>query len=212
MNAVLEGGGLPILLPFVNNKNDITSLVEQFDGFLFTGGQDINPTLYGQALNNCTDEISPKRDEFEINLFKTIMTYNKPVLGICRGMQLINVALGGTLKQDILGLKDTCIHLQHFQKTPYDIPVHEIEIKQNTLIHQILQKNIICVNSVHHQAIEKLAKGLSITATSEDKLIEAFEITDLDFGIAVQWHPERLCNTDINSRKLFAAFIDAALK
>jgi len=210
MNGILEGGGLPVLLPFVKTKKDIKTLVKGFDGFLFSGGQDINPSLYGQPLCNCSDEISPRRDELEINLFKAIIKENKPVLGICRGMQLINVALGGTLKQDILGVKEIGMTLQHFQKTPYDIPVHEISIEKNTLLHQILEKDKILVNSVHHQGIGNLANGLLSIATSVDDLIEAVEIKALDFGIAVQWHPEQLLKTDNNARKLFAAFVSAA--
>ncbi|HAZ05536.1 MAG TPA: amidotransferase [Acetobacterium sp.] len=210
MNGILEGGGLPVLLPFAKNKTDIKTLVREFNGFLFTGGQDINPSLYGQPLCNCSDEISPKRDELELNLFKAILKENKPVLGICRGMQLINVALGGTLKQDILGVKEIGMTLQHFQKTPFDIPVHEISIQKNTLLHQILDKDKILVNSVHHQGIGNLANGLSSIATSLDDLIEAVEIKALDFGIGVQWHPEQLLKTDSNAKKLFAAFVNAA--
>lgn len=210
MDAVIESGGLPVLLPFVKNKKDLKALVKLFDGFLFTGGQDINPIYYGQPLCNCSNEIYPKRDELELNLFKAIMKENKPVLGICRGMQLINVALGGTLKQDILGVKEIGMTLQHFQKTAYNIPVHEINIEKNTLLHQILEKDRILVNSVHHQGIGNLGNGLTAIATSVDDLIEAIEIMDLDFGIAVQWHPEQLLKTDNNARKLFTAFVNAA--
>lgn len=212
MNGILEGGGLPVLLPFVKNKKDIKTLAKEFDGFLFTGGQDINPSLYGQPLCNCSDEISPRRDELELNLFKAIIKENKPVLGICRGMQLINVALGGTLKQDILGVREIGMTLQHFQKTPFDIPVHEINIEKNTLLHKILEKDRILVNSVHHQGIGNLGNGLTAIATSVDDLVEAIEIRDLDFGIAVQWHPEQLLKTDNNARKLFTAFVNAAQK
>lgn len=210
MNGIIEGGGLPVLLPFVKNKKDIYTLAKEFDGFLFTGGQDINPSLYGQPLCNCSDEIAPRRDDLEINLFKAIIKENKPVFGICRGMQLINVALGGTLKQDILGVREIGMTLQHFQKTPFDIPVHEINIEKNTLLYRILEKDKILVNSIHHQGIGNLAKGLLPVATSVDDLIEAVEIKALDFGIAVQWHPEQLLKTDNNARKLFAAFINAA--
>ncbi len=212
MNGIFEGGGLPVMLPFVKSKNDIKALVKKFDGFLFTGGQDINPSLYGQPLYDCSDEISPKRDELELNLFKAILKENKPVLGICRGMQLINVALGGTLKQDILGAKEVGMTLQHLQKTPYDTPVHEVSIKKDTLIHKILGKEKILVNSAHHQGIERLGKGLLSIATSVDELIEAIEIKGLDFGIAVQWHPEQLLKTDPNARKLFVAFVNASKK
>ncbi|MBC3797814.1 gamma-glutamyl-gamma-aminobutyrate hydrolase family protein [Acetobacterium tundrae] len=212
MNSIIAGGGLPVVLPFVKNKKDIKTLTKEFDGFLFTGGQDINPSLYGQPLCNCSDEISPRRDELELNLFNAIIKENKPIFGICRGMQLINVALGGTLKQDILGVKKIGMTLQHFQKTPFDIPVHEINIEKNTLLYQILEKDKILVNSVHHQGIGNLADGLLSTATSVDNLVEAIEIKDLDFGIAVQWHPEQLLKTDSNARKLFTAFVNAAQK
>lgn len=210
MNGVIEAGGLPVLLPFVKKKKDVKKLVKNFDGFLFTGGQDIHPVHYNQPLCHCSNEISPERDALELRLFKMLLKANKPVFGICRGLQLINVALGGTLKQDILEEKETGITLQHFQKTPYHVPVHEILIEKNSLLQQILGKDTIFVNSVHHQGIGVLADGLIPMATSVDHLTEAFQIAALDFGIAVQWHPEQLIKSDLNSRKLFSAFVEAA--
>ncbi|MDD4191562.1 MAG: gamma-glutamyl-gamma-aminobutyrate hydrolase family protein, partial [Mangrovibacterium sp.] len=212
MNAIIEAGGLPVLLPFIKSKKDIKMLAEKFDGFLFTGGQDVNPSLYGQPLCDCSNEISPKRDQLEENLLKVIIKENKPVLGICRGMQLINVVLGGTLYQDILVSEKIGMTLQHNQKTPPEIPVHEISVLENTLLFQILGKEKISVNSLHHQGIQELAEGLLPAATSVDDLVEAVQIKDLDFGIAVQWHPELLLGTDANARKLFTAFVKASGK
>jgi len=212
MNGIIEAGGLPVLLPFVKKKKDIKMLAKEFDGFLFTGGQDVNPSLYGQPLCNCSNEISPKRDELEENLLDAIIKENKPILGICRGMQLINVFFGGTLKQDILGSKKIGMTLQHDQKTPPNIPVHEINIIEDSLLYQILGKDRILVNSMHHQGIGELADGLLPVATSVDGLVEAVQIKNLDFGIAVQWHPELLWRTDTNARKLFTAFVKAAEK
>ncbi|MBK5245561.1 MAG: gamma-glutamyl-gamma-aminobutyrate hydrolase family protein [Eubacteriaceae bacterium] len=212
MNGIIEAGGLPVLLPFLKDKKDIKTLAKQFDGFLFTGGQDVNPSLYGQPLCNCSNEISPKRDQLEEDLFNAILKENKPVLGICRGMQLINVVLGGTLKQDILGVKKIGMTLQHDQKTPFNIPVHDINILKESLLYQILGQDKILVNSMHHQGIGKLAEGLLSVATSVDDLVEAVQIKDLDFGLAVQWHPELLWRLDTNAHKLFTALVKAAEK
>jgi len=212
MTGIIEVGGLPVLLPFVKDIKDISTLAKKFDGFLFTGGQDVNPTLYGQISSNCSNEICPRRDELEENLFRAVIKEKKPILGICRGMQLINVLLGGTLHQDILGFKEIGMTLQHDQETPFDIPVHEINIIKNTLLHQILGEDKILVNSMHHQGIGELAEGLIPMGTSVDNLVEAVQIKGLDFGIAVQWHPEMLWLTDDNARKLFTAFVKAAEK
>ncbi len=140
------------------------------------------------------------------------MARDKPIFGVCRGLQLINVALGGTLYQDINKQLKRDQPIQHFQQNNYEYPVHEVNIATNSRLYEIIGTETIRVNSMHHQAIAHLSSQLIAAATSVDGLVEAVEIRDLCFGLAVQWHPEFLWRNDQNTMKVLSAFVDAARK
>ncbi len=210
--GVAAAGGIPVVLSLMTKDEDIEAIVEQLDGFVFSGGQDVDPLQYGEPLLKYSGEIYPPRDELELRLLKAIMKRNKPILGVCRGLQLINVALGGTLYQDINKQMKRDSQIQHFQQNNYDYPVHAVKIENNSILYEIMEADKIRVNSMHHQGIARLSHQLTATALSEDGLVEAVEIKTMTFGLAVQWHPEFLWKNDEKTLKMFQAFVEAAKK
>ena len=209
MDGLLSAGALPVILPFSTENSDLERIFEICDGFLFTGGQDVSPALYNEIPIDGINCICEKRDILEIEIFRRAFALDKPILGICRGIQLINVAMGGTLYQDL--------HLQypsdiiHRQSPPYDIPSHTVTIEERCPLFNCLGINSADVNSSHHQAIKNLAPGLKAMAYSADGIIEAVYSPDRTFLWAVQWHPERLYNKDENNKKIFNAFVRSML-
>ncbi len=207
--AIEKAGGIPLILPLLEQENAenneiISSLLGACDGILFTGGHDINPEIY-HAENTNTRSISLARDAIELTLFQKAYEMDMPILGICRGFQLINAALGGTLYQDLpieLGTQ-----VDHEQKAPYDRFFHSVKL-ENTLA-DLFSAAEIEVNSSHHQGVKELANSLVCCARSEDGLVEAFSAPDKNYLLAVQWHPEYGANWD-SSKKIFSSFIEAA--
>lgn len=210
MQGIIEAGGLPVMLPLTDDRSLIYRLVSVCDGFLFTGGQDVSPELYGEEKTIHCGECSPERDRMEMALLEEVLREDKPLLGICRGIQFLNAALGGTLYQDIPAQVKT--ETEHHQTPPYDIPVHEVRIKEDTVLYDLLMTPRLKVNSYHHQAIKELSSQLRVTAVSDDGLIEGVYMPGKKFVWAVQWHPEFSYQTDKNSRKIFGAFVNAAKK
>lgn len=208
MDAIVELGGLPLMLPLSDDKEIISQIAYEFDGFLFTGGHDVSPEMYGERISDKCGKCCIMRDTMEKLLLNEVLKANKPVLGICRGIQIINTVLGGTLYQDLPSQKPS--EINHHQTPPYDIPVHNVNIIENTLLYNIIKKDELSVNSYHHQAVKELSPILTTMAYSPDGLIEAVGIKDKKFVLAVQWHPEFSYKTDESSRKIFKAFIDAA--
>lgn len=208
MNGIMDSGGTPIVLPLTNDDEILKSLADMCNGFLFTGGHDVSPHLYKEEPLPQCGECCADRDNMEFKLLKLALEKNKPVLGICRGIQFINAALGGTLYQDLYTQKNS--NILHHQKPPYHIPVHNVNIEKNTPLHQILQVDILQVNSYHHQAVKELSPQLLPMAYSEDGLIEAVYMPQKKFVWAVQWHPEFSYTVDSNSKKIFSAFVKTA--
>lgn len=197
-------GGLPIILPLTNNIENILQMCNMCDGFLFTGGHDVNPKMYNEKLTAQCGEVCNIRDNMEKVIFNYALKQNKSVLGICRGIQLINVLCGGTLYQDLPTQYKSSIN--HVQKPPYDIPQHSVSILKDTPLFQTIRKSKIYVNSYHHQAVKTLGKGLKVSAISEDNLIEGIYIEDKNFIQAIQWHPEFSINSE-DSIKIFKSFV-----
>lgn len=206
----VEGAaGLPVLLP---NSDDLTlagEYVAHLHGLLLTGGDDVHPRLYGEAPHPKLDLVDERRDAFEIALLRAARERGMPVLGICRGIQVINVALGGTLYQDIPSQAESAVG--HAQKTLREGAWHDVEVRPGTRLAEILGETRTAVNSYHHQACHRVATGLAVSATTADGLVEAVEDPGHPFFVAVQWHPEVLeGGKAASTRRLFSAFVAAA--
>jgi putative glutamine amidotransferase len=203
--GIIEAGGLPVMLPLTSDIKVIEQIVSMCDGFIFTGGQDVEPKLYSERKISACGECSPERDAMEVLLLDHIIELDKPILGICRGIQLINAALGGTLWQDIPSqFSDTVVHCQ---KPPYDVPSHEVYIDYGTPLHELFKTDELPVNSYHHQGIRLLSDELIPMAKAPDGLIEAVYSPKHKFLRAVQWHPEFSYTRDDNSLNIFKDFI-----
>ena len=207
LNAIIRAGAAPVLLPMTDDESVQAALVARLDGLLLSGGPDVDPVLYGEEKLPCCGEILAVRDAMELSLFRKALKAGLPVLGICRGLQVMNVALGGTLYQDIAtqlpgAIKHPC----------YDTPrdkVHEVTVTESSRLHRVSGTTHFSVNSRHHQGVKKLGNGLVATAYSEDGLIEAFECPAEKFVMAVQWHPESLSDRYPEAQAIFNAFAEA---
>ncbi|MCD8155559.1 MAG: gamma-glutamyl-gamma-aminobutyrate hydrolase family protein [Clostridiales bacterium] len=208
MNGLIEAGALPVMLPLTTHTSLLTQIADEYDGFLFTGGHDIQPEMYGQTPLPACAQRCPRRDEMENLLLPMILERDKPLFGICRGLQFLNVALGGTLYQDLPTQRPS--HTAHRQTPPYDRPAHSVTILPDTPLHALLGQQEIPVNSCHHQAVRALSPRLSPMALSQDGLVEAVWMPEKKYVWATQWHPEFSHLVDENSRKLFRSFVMAA--
>ena len=202
INAIKESGGIPIIIPNDLNKEDTKMYIDILDGLILTGGGDVSPLLYNENPIKEIEDICQKRDETELLLLKASTEKNIPILGICRGMQLINVFLKGTLFQDIYVSKPDA--LGHVSKSTLEKGHHTINIKKDTFLYDVFKKEEIIVNSFHHQSIDKLGKGLTISATSTDGIIEAVEGNNI---YAFQFHPEEMIKNK-TFLKIFVNFIN----
>jgi putative glutamine amidotransferase len=204
VKSITTAGGLPILIPLTLSNDDLDMLLSRLDGILFTGGHDIDPRQYGNQPHPKVEGVDADRDRVEIHLANKVIQSNKPFLGICRGCQVINVALGGSLYEDLLEQFGGEVHHDNHDH-PRNFLAHSVNVETNSLLAQILISNHARVNSLHHQGVHKLAQQLQATAIAPDGLIEAFELPGHRFGLAVQWHPEELQDHEI-MRNLFQEF------
>lgn len=210
VNGVNKAGGFAVLLPLTDEKLLLEQAISQCDGFLLSGGPDIDASTYGELNYNFNGEISPYRDKMDISIAKMAVEQGKPVLGICRGMQVLNIALGGTLYQDIHSqIKDRDL-IKHSQEAPKWHPIHDISIEKNSRLWHIFNKDCISVNSFHHQAVKDVGSRLKVTAVSPDGIIEAVEHESHIFAVGVQCHPEIMWQENEEILKLFRAFVRAA--
>ena len=208
VQSVTEAGGIPLLLA-TGIKNDVGTLVERLDGLLLSGGFDINPLFYGEEPHRELGEVSPGRDDNELELARAFLQADKPILGICRGHQVLNVAQGGTMYQDIHAQIDEVV-LQHVQKARRDHLSHSVKLVEGSEIATIFGTSSILVNSFHHQAVKDVGDSLTVCGTSSDGVIEAIVSEKHKFVIGVQWHPENTaCAGDVPSKKLFEAMVKA---
>ena len=207
IKAIESVGGIPMVLPYTEDENTIRDYTEAADGFLFTGGVDIAPERYGEEKLDVCGEIQYKRDSFELSLLSEVLKCGKPVLAICRGAQLVNVGLGGTLYQDIP--TEMPSEILHNQTEGRFAPSHTVRITDNTPLRTLMGTDAILGNSFHHQAIKTLGKGLEVMATADDGIIEAVRLRGYKYLRAYQWHPERLFETDAHNKRIFEDFIVA---
>jgi len=205
--SISTAGGIPILIPLDLSESDLDVLLDRVDGIVFTGGYDIDPRKYGGQSHPKVMQIDQARDETEIYLVKIMVERGMPMLGICRGLQVINVAMGGSLYEHLLQQFPGSIEHDNHDK-PRDYLSHLVRVEKNTLLAQILTNNQVQVNSLHHQGVRKPGNHLHPTAYSPDGLVEAFELPGAAFGLAVQWHPEELQDHEAQ-RRLFQAFVQS---
>lgn len=195
---------MPVILPLTSDLRVIENYAKSFDGYLFTGGDDIDPSLYGEEKHEKCGVIEYERDRFELALLAELINHDRPVLGICRGIQIMNVALGGTLWQDhYTQVRRTA---PHAEKKDDGIPKHKVRL--SGVLQECIGDNAcgwITTNSYHHQAVKAPGTGLTVCAQSEDGIIEGISHETLSFYRAVQWHPE--IEPDSISLKLFESFL-----
>ncbi len=208
LDGIALAGGIPVIFPFTSDEDDIARVMSGCSGFLLTGGHDVSPGVYGEEPLEGLVDCCEKRDVLEGIVLKRAIAEDRPVLGICRGIQFMNAALGGTLYQDLPTQHPSDVI--HRQQPPYDVPSHVVHVVPDSPLHRYLGTDMLRVNSSHHQAIKELAPGLEVMATSPDGLVEAVYMPGRSFIWAVQWHPERLLLRDQNNVKIFRALVEAA--
>jgi microsomal dipeptidase-like Zn-dependent dipeptidase/gamma-glutamyl-gamma-aminobutyrate hydrolase PuuD len=195
VNAVVKAGGTPLLIPLTTHFSVLDEILSQIDGLILSGGGDVYPPLYNENLHPAVESFDLERDRYDIRLAGRAAERQIPILGICRGSQIINVAFGGNLIQDIPSQAPES-KINHNQPEGREIATHSIAIKSGTALHRIIKKETVSVNSFHHQAVKAIAPGFEIVAQSEDGIVEAIEQKGGKFILGVQWHPERMLTAD----------------
>jgi len=210
LRAVQQAGGIPILLPPHLDARALDALWARLDGILLTGGGDVAPRRFGEEPHPTVADVSESRDGLEIQVTERAIHERRPLLAICRGIQVLNVALGGSLYQDIAS--DTGGTIAHSQKAPRDRPTHPVKVMgEGTRLGAVLGAPEVEVNSLHHQAIKHLGRGLREVAWAPDGIIEGVEALDTSaLVLGVQWHPEELTAHDPAARNLFRVLVMAA--
>lgn len=211
IQAVLSAGGLPVVLPTNIPETDWQQLLDTFDGFLYCGGGDVNPERYGAQMPPNSYGIHAERDHFELGMLRLILEADKSLLCICRGLQVLNVGLGGTLIGDIAAELPEASRHDWYPRFARDKLVHQVTVKPGSKLERITGQKSLRTNSLHHQAVNKVGDGLVVAAKAADGLIEATELSGKRFVIGVQWHPEHL-QEDPAMRALFENFIKTAIR
>lgn len=212
LDVIKQVGGIPMILPCIEEPPDVQQLANCIDGLLIPGGQDVQPSLYGEQPLEQTDKPCTERDSFELLLLKEFLKTDKPIFGICRGSQIINVSLGGRLYQDLPTQKPSKTIKSHNQECPYSKTVHTIAVEPNSLLYQSVGVETLSVNSLHHQGISTLAKPLAVAGRADDGLIESYYHPGKPFLLGVQWHPEFLFRDYPEQLALFQKFVEACSK
>ena len=205
VSSIEAVGGVPLLIPALESKENIKEIANKINGLLLSGGTDVDPIWYGEEPTKVRT-LDPRKDMLEFELTNLVIELEKPILGICRGAQMLNVACGGTLNQSVPdGLK-------HNQEAPKDYPTHEIKIKAETLLFKLIGKKHIRVNSFHHQAVKDVASGFKIAALAKDGVIEAIEKKNHPFTLGIQAHIEYLWQKNPLFKNIFSSFVKECKK
>lgn len=200
--AVLKAGGVPLQLPLISGA-DTEPYIHLCDGFLFPGGPDLHPRFYGEDARQGLGPVHPELDAFQLELMRAVLKSGKPVLGICRGAQVLNVVLGGSLHQDI---GETSTKLAHYMDSHRSDVAHKVQIERGSLLYGLFGGEL-WVNSFHHQVINRLGKGLKVIARAEDGIIEAITLEDHTFAVGLQWHPEMMLTETDEMLPVFEEFV-----
>ena len=211
VDGIVRGGGIPLILPCVCDPESLQRYAEMIDGLLLSGGADIEPIRYGEeSLDGFEIEspMTPARDVFEVELIRALEVVNKPILGICRGHQMLNVAFGGTLYQDLNVQLPREPKLRHFQASPWPTASHKVQLLPNSKLAKIMGATTLSVNTLHHQAVKEPGDGIVITGRALDGVAESLERPQNRFIVGVQWHPELMVIEDALWLRLFAALVN----
>ncbi len=209
--ALQVAGGAPVLLPLLDDET-LLAAYQRLDGLLLAGGGDIAPHHFGEVRQAKLSSVDPPRDRVELLLARQAVSDDLPLLAICRGHQVLNVALGGTLYQDIVTQTPQALRHNFHPEYPYNYLGHEVRIEPGTHLADILGAGRLGVNSFHHQSAKDVARGFRVTASAPDGVVEAIEARDKRFVIGVQWHPEELVADDPRMKHLFEAFVSEACR
>lgn len=213
IKAILKAGGIPVVLPYFEEMSDVTQIVGEIDGLLATGGYDVDPTYFGEEPHPNLGTVIPKRDHFEKLIIEEMLKLDKPILGVCRGSQILNVTVGGDMYQDIYAQCQDRDLLQHNQKAPLSHGAHYVDVTEGSLLHQITGLETLRVNTRHHQANRVVRSPLKVSGTARDGIVEAIESKEHRFVLGLQWHPENMIAVDDEaSWNIFKAFINACQK
>jgi putative glutamine amidotransferase len=204
--AVEAAGGVPLMIPVVSDPELTRRQIQAVDGILLTGGYDPNPLLFGENPSRRLDFIFPEVDDHQIAAIHAADELHRPMLGICRGLQILNVAFGGTLYQDLSLIPNS--YIQHMQKSRRHTPGHPVTIADHTVLRGVFQTPTVLTNSFHHLAVKDVAPGFTVSALAGDGVIEGIERFDTTPIVAVQWHPEMMVEKHPEMLKLFRYFID----
>lgn len=215
VQTVAAAGGVPVMLPLLTGDGaTLRAMYDRLDGIFLPGGADVDPGSYGAERHpRCDPSTDPHRDQLELAFVRWAVDEGKPVLGVCRGLQIVNLVLGGSLWQD---LADECPGTEKHDYFPFDGRfardhlAHDVTVTPQTRLREILGCDALVVNSMHHQGVRTVADGLVVSAIAPDGVIEGLEGAGDAFLVAVQWHPEALTERDARMRRLFTAFVDAA--
>ncbi len=210
--AVASAGGAPVLVPLLEDIDALRATYDACAGIMIPGGVDMDPATYGEAPHEKLGRIDPERDRVELQLTRWAIEDRKPLLGLCRGLQVINVATGGTLFQDLDAQLDGAIRHDYFPTYGFDRDYvsHDVAVAPASRLHSLVSVEQLPVNSMHHQGVKCLGAGLVASAHSADGLIEAAESTNGHWMVGVQWHPEVFDADDPHTRELFRGFVRAA--
>lgn len=214
IRALTAVGALPWMIPLVGDEAEtMRGIYDELDGVFLPGGADIDPANYGEERHARCDKGDPARDEVELMLVRWALAERKPVLGVCRGLQVVNLAAGGTLYQDLADQMPGSIKHDYFPfggRYARDFLAHDVQVAERSKLAEIFGAGPLKVNSMHHQGIRSLGEQLVATAVATDGLVEGIESADDSYLVAVQWHPEVLADNCPRTRRLFESFVDAA--
>ncbi|MCA9900513.1 MAG: gamma-glutamyl-gamma-aminobutyrate hydrolase family protein [Ardenticatenaceae bacterium] len=212
LKAIVAAGGVPVMIPLGLSESDLQEIIQQMDGILLPGGGDIEPSVYQGQGNAKVYGVDTDRDRVEFVVARTAVAQQKPLLAICRGVQVLNVALGGSLWEDVELLMPGAMHHEHLNSHPRSHLAHTVTIEPDSLLAQQLGRTETAVNSLHHQGIRRLAEDLRATAVAPDGLIEGVEVIDHPYAVGVQWHPENLIHNAPHMLGLFRGLVEAAFE